>query len=59
VSPLRRFRKEENSTSKRRDASRIEIICCFLIAWIANKILPSYSAELIEDRERIGGMVGG
>ena len=57
--PVRRFRKEEKGTLNRRAASRIEEISLFWKAWIANKILPSYSVEFAEDWERIGGMVGG
>ena len=38
----------ERGTLKRRAVPRIEDISCFLIAWIANKILPSCSTTFLE-----------
>ena len=46
-------------TAKICAASRIELISRFLIAWIANKILPSCSVEFLGFWERLGGMVDG
>ena len=56
--PLRREASVECGTLNWRAASRIEGICFFWIASIANKSLPSCSVDFLADWERIGGMVG-
>ena len=59
VRPEIQSRKVERGTLKVRAARAIVDISLLLIAWIANKSLPSCSAKFLEGWERIGGIVGG
>ena len=56
--PWRRVNKVDFGTLKRRAASQIVLISCFLIACTADKSLPSCSVEFLELWDPIGNMVG-